>query len=270
MKLSIITINYNNRDGLKRTIESVISQTFKDLEWIVIDGGSKDGSKELIEHYSEHFSYWVSEPDNGIYNAMNKGIRVAKGDYIQFLNSGDSLHNPHSLSFVFSNKINADILYGDLYLTNGISETKLEYPDTLSLKFFYDNTLCHNSTFIKRQLLLDEPYEESLKIVSDWEFFIKQALHNRSFLHINTTIIRYDTTGISSLNDQLVKEERAKVINDLIPEMLIQDFKKMDEMENTLSNGQVQKVLKYGKKNKFYHKLITATLTFIERVDFSL
>ena len=82
MKLSIITINYNNRDGLQKTIESVVSQSFKDFEWIVIDGGSNDGSRELIERYAESISYWVSEPDNGIYNAMNKGIRVSKGDYL--------------------------------------------------------------------------------------------------------------------------------------------------------------------------------------------
>ena len=102
MKLSIITINYNNREGLKRTIESVVNQTFTDFEWILIDGGSTDGSKELIEQYSNRFSYWVSEPDNGIYNAMNKGLRAAKGDYLQFLNSGDRLYNAQSLASCFS------------------------------------------------------------------------------------------------------------------------------------------------------------------------
>jgi len=83
-KLSIITINYNNCAGLKRTIDSVVSQSFKDYEWIVIDGGSKDGSKDLIEQYSDSFTYWVSEPDNGIYNAMNKGIEKANGEWMLF------------------------------------------------------------------------------------------------------------------------------------------------------------------------------------------
>ena len=85
MKLSIITVNLNNREGLQKTIDSVVNQTFRDFEWIVIDGGSTDGSKELIEQYADHFAYWVSEPDKGIYNAMNKGIKVAKGEYLQFL-----------------------------------------------------------------------------------------------------------------------------------------------------------------------------------------
>lgn len=93
MKLSIITVNLNNRDGLKRPIDSVVSQTFTNYEWIVIDGGSTDGSRELIEQYSNHFAYWCNEPDKGIYNAMNKGIAHAKGEWLQFLNSGDVLYS---------------------------------------------------------------------------------------------------------------------------------------------------------------------------------
>lgn len=89
MKLSIITINFNNRDGLQRTINSVLSQSFKDFEWIVIDGGSTDGSRNLLEIYKKYFSYWCSEPDKGVYNAQNKGISVAKGEYMSFMNSGD-------------------------------------------------------------------------------------------------------------------------------------------------------------------------------------
>ena len=98
MKLSIITVNLNNRDGLKKTIDSVISQTFKDFEWIVIDGGSTDGSRELIEQYVNHFAYWVSEPDKGVYNAMNKGVKKAKGEYLQFLNSGDWLRDENTVN----------------------------------------------------------------------------------------------------------------------------------------------------------------------------
>ena len=108
MKLSIITINYNNKNGLQKTIDSVISQTFKDFEWIIIDGGSTDGSKELIEKYSQHITYWVSEPDKGIYNAMNKGIKVAKGEYLFFLNSGDYLVQPNTINQIFTQSPNTD------------------------------------------------------------------------------------------------------------------------------------------------------------------
>ena len=88
-KISIITINYNNCEGLRRTIESVVNQTCRDFEYIIIDGGSTDGSVDVIKRYADNIDYWVSEPDKGIYNAMNKGIRMATGDYVQILNSGD-------------------------------------------------------------------------------------------------------------------------------------------------------------------------------------
>lgn len=101
-KLTIITINLNNKAGLQTTIDSVIAQTYKDFEWIIIDGGSTDGSKELIEKYTNYIKYWVSEPDKGIYNAMNKGIKVAEGEYLQFLNSGDSLFSNSVLSDIFT------------------------------------------------------------------------------------------------------------------------------------------------------------------------
>ena len=90
MRLSIITINYNNREGLRKTIESVVNQTYRNFEYIIIDGGSTDGSVEVVKEYADRISYWVSEPDNGIYNAMNKGVLAANGKYIQFLNSGDT------------------------------------------------------------------------------------------------------------------------------------------------------------------------------------
>ena len=112
MKLSIITVNLNNMEGLQKTCDSIISQTFKNFEWIVIDGGSADGSKELIEEYGSNISYWVSEPDKGIYNAMNKGIKVAKGEYLYFLNSGDYLFDSNALSDVFLDNPKEDIVYG--------------------------------------------------------------------------------------------------------------------------------------------------------------
>ena len=97
-KLSIITINLNNQSGLIKTIQSVISQTFKDFEWIIIDGDSTDGSKELLKKHIQHFTHCISEKDNGIYNAMNKGIKLAQGEYIYFLNSGDYLCNKDTMA----------------------------------------------------------------------------------------------------------------------------------------------------------------------------
>lgn len=112
MKLSIITVNLNNLEGLKKTYESVVSQTFTDYEWLVIDGGSTDGSREFIEQHQDKFVYWCSEPDKGIYNAMNKGIMRAKGEYLNFMNSGDCFACEETLLGVFGKLRTADILYG--------------------------------------------------------------------------------------------------------------------------------------------------------------
>ena len=112
VKLSIITVNLNNLEGLKRTYESVVCQTFTDYEWIVIDGGSTDGSREFIEQHQDKFAYWCSEPDKGIYNAMNKGIVRAKGEYLNFMNSGDCFACEETLAGVFGRERTADILYG--------------------------------------------------------------------------------------------------------------------------------------------------------------
>ena len=118
MTLSIITINYNNAAGLEKTIKSVISQTCKRYEFIIIDGGSKDGSKDIIEKYQDQITYWVSEPDNGIYNAMNKGVKVAKGEYCIFMNSGDIFVDNDVIRDVFNIGFSADIITGGIIILN--------------------------------------------------------------------------------------------------------------------------------------------------------
>jgi glycosyltransferase involved in cell wall biosynthesis len=118
-KLSIITINYNNADGLQKTIKSVISQTFKNFEYIIIDGHSSDKSIDVIKENENYFAYWCSEKDRGIYDAQNKGIQKAKGDYLLFLNSGDCLENEKVLEKVFALTPKEDLLYGELIFDFG-------------------------------------------------------------------------------------------------------------------------------------------------------
>ena len=268
MLLSIVTINFNNCCGLQKTIESVVKQTFKDFEWIVIDGGSTDGSRELIERYADHFSYWVSEPDRGVYNAMNKGIKVAKGDYLQFLNSGDWLLDETSLERCFSHPFTGDIVYGDLlFVKDDGTNVKSCFPKPLSLRYFYQRSLGHNASFIRRELLQEELYDERFKIVSDWAFFLKQALRNRCFEYIDETISCFDTNGVSCVNKELVNRERETVLHEQLPDMLALDFKKMDEMEALLASNQVRRVLTLGKKKRLYHKIITAVLSLLEVSD---
>jgi len=213
MKLSIITVNLNNKDGLQKTIDSVISQTFKDFEWIVIDGGSVDGSKELIEKYSDQISYWVSEPDKGIYNAMNKGIKQAKGEYVLFLNSGDYLFSTDVLQKIFSFNNSSDIIYG--YVAREIDGTVQNLTgflskDDISLIDLYYQTIPHQGSFFKTSLFERFGlYNENLKIVADREFYIKTIIYgNISVKFLPITVSYFDDGGISSTSPSYMKEKQ--------------------------------------------------------------
>lgn len=198
MKLSIITINYNNCEGLRKTIDSVLSQTWKDFEWIVIDGGSTDGSRELIEQYQEHFAYWCSEPDKGVYNAMNKGIAKAKGEYLNFMNSGDTYYEAETLQKVFAEKRSADVVYGDCLKVYEDHTEMMVYPNSMEFYVISEGMICHQAMFIRSLFLKDNPYDESMKICADRKHLIGVALGGGSFVHAGTVICRYDMSGMSS------------------------------------------------------------------------
>lgn len=223
MKLSIITINYNNRDGLKTTIDSIVSQSFKDFEWIVIDGGSTDGSRELIEQYADHFAYWVSETDKGVYNAMNKGIVLAKGEFINFMNSGDGFASPTILEEIFSTSHTADVLYG--YMMRGgldgeVNNLSMMKPNLTWIDLYQDG-LPHQATFIKRSLF-DQfgLYDENLRAVSDWKFFVNAFVyHTTTSEFIPKKIAVYAEGGIS---DVMGWEERQRVAKELFPLAMVE------------------------------------------------
>ena len=265
--LSIITINYNNVDGLKKTIDSVIRQSYNDFEWIVIDGGSTDGSVGIIEQYAQYISYWVSEPDKGIYNAMNKGIDVASGEYLLFLNSGDCFYGDRVLEECFPIEHKADIVYGDMAFSYGDHVVVHRYPDNLSFKFFLNNSLGHPSSFIKRSLLKEEHYNEQLRIASDLEFWFKTALSNGSFRHLDKVVSVFDTTGISSTNQELDREERQILISKYVPRMVLDDYDQLLQLEKDMDDIQVKEVMKYGHKKRVYHKIITLSLLVVRFID---
>ena len=213
-KLSIITINYNNSDGLKQTIESVLEQTCQEFEYIVIDGGSVDSSIQHILAYQNRLKYWCSEKDSGVYNAMNKGIRQAMGEYLLFLNSGDFLCDNNVLEKVIPTLSGIDIVYGDILLKSASGETRaLIYPDKLSVKYMFKDTIGHPASFIKRSLFVNSLYSEHFKIVSDWEFFLKKIIKEEvSYKHIHLLVSIFDLNGISSQNLKLNEQERKEVL----------------------------------------------------------
>ena len=230
MVLSIITINYNNLEGLKKTIESVRSQSFRDYEWIVIDGGSTDGSKELIEKNKNQFTYWVSEPDRGIYHAMNKGIAQAHGEYCQFLNSGDYYIAADTLEQMFANNDLADVNYGDQWCSkDGQIVEKRVYPDKMGLTYLFKSPLGHQASFFRTSAIKEHPYKEQYNISADRAFFLELYVHGYAFKHIHQPIVYFDTEGIGS-NAKTLSERRRQfhaIKREFFSDQVVADIERM-------------------------------------------
>lgn len=232
MLFSVITINYNNCEGLQRTIESVIGQTYKDYEFLVIDGGSTDGSVEIIKKNAESISYWVSERDNGIYHAMNKGVAQAHGDYCIFMNSGDCFFNNNVLNIIKSANSNDDIIIGKVSVNKpGVI---ISPPPKGELTFYhlYSGSIPHQGSFIRTELLRKYPYDENLRISSDWKFFVQtMIIDNCSVRFVDEYIAIYDLNGFSSDNPKLMREEKESVLKELFPPRVLEDFRMIKASE---------------------------------------
>lgn len=231
MKITIITINYNNAVGLKRTLDSVASQTYHEFEHIVIDGGSTDGSVDIIKDYvNQCVMYdvlWVSEPDKGIYDAMNKGIKKASGEYLLFLNGGDTLASEKALEEVAPHLEGDDFIIGRVYFSvNGerISTSPLLSEKDMSMYYMYLHGINHQSAFIKHQLLVNMPYDTTVRMNADWQFFVQQiVIRNATVKFVNLIIADFDKTGLSS-NTKAVVEERQVVLEKILPERICRDY----------------------------------------------
>lgn len=236
-KISIITVNYNNADGLRETIKSVMEQSYDAIEYIVVDGASTDGGVEVLESFRPNLAHALSEKDAGIYNAMNKGIKLATGDYLLFLNSGDKLIGPRIIEEVVAQGLPADLVYGDLKFFDEVKAWTWNLPDKLTFRFFYDSTLPHPSTFIRRELFDTVGlYDEELKIVSDWKFFMLAVTrHNCSYRHIGQIVSAYNFEGISSKpeNQQAIQVERSKVLAETFP-LFIADYEELGQLQKEM------------------------------------
>lgn len=214
MILSIITINYNNLDGLKKTMESVFAQTCKDFEYIVIDGASTDGGAEYVREYAKNLTYWVSEKDTGIYNAMNKGVRAANGDYVLMLNSGDFLVDNHVIERILPELNGTDIIQGNIrikqrnveYINRGYGRSNISFLDVQNGHFLHQAAFCRRDLF-ERFGYLDESY----KYVSDTIFFIKTLGYGgASFRYVDIDIAYFDMTGVSCSKDERIVTRHRK------------------------------------------------------------
>lgn len=215
--IDIVSVNLNNKEGLERTIKSVLAQTcFDEINYIIIDGGSTDGSKEIIKKYKKYFGYSTSRQDKGIYNAMNKALSHLKGDYVLFLNSGDYLASETIIEEVLKYLDGTTIVYGNEYFegckkpvslggvsimvhSNEIVRSFVEYPDEIDETFFNGNSLPHQATFIKCDYMKEHPYDENYKVVSDGIFFQEAIIENKvTYKHIPVTVSYFNLHGISS------------------------------------------------------------------------
>lgn len=271
IKLSIITINYNNKSGLQKTVDSVLSQTFTNFEYIIIDGGSADGSTDILGQEQDRITYWVSEPDKGIYNAMNKGILQAKGEYLQFLNSGDWLVNENILSKIFDEDRTAEILYGDLNEILPTGEVKRQVPlsvERLTMANFNSNThatIQHPASFIKNTLFEKGLYDENYKIIADIKFFIERVIMQHCTVeYLPFVITNFNLEGLSSnpANWSKTIEERARIFSELLPPRILKDYEVLFQVKNSV----LLKHIPFLEKTNGLNKWINAGVGFILKV----
>jgi len=264
-KLSIITVNLNNKEGLEKTIKSVMFQAFSDYEYIIIDGGSTDGSVEVIKQYANKITYWVSEPDSGTFNAMNKGILKAKGEYCQFLNSGDILHSETALSDIFGKDYIEDIITGNIIevhsnkttLRKGRPSVREQEGKCLTAFDLFAGSLFHQATFIRRKLFDQYGlYDEKYRIVSDSTFFFNLiALNGVKVKYIDVVVVYFDMNGISNVNVSLDEKEREEAFRDLLPPAILEDYIYFRKMELDFHNMLKYKISYHS--GRFINKLVT-------------
>lgn len=253
MKLSIITINYNNAEGLRKTLASVASQTYRDIEHIIVDAASTDGSVDIIREYESANSLntnsliikWTSEPDGGIYAGMNKGICKATGDYVQILNSGDMLAAEDVTERMFnalsalgsrlSTENGIPILYGNMLksydgrtiINRDTCGNGMYTPE--SFLYFYKGTLNHDCAYIRRDLFDKYGlYNERMKICSDWEWYVRAiVLEGEKPIYTNIDVTIFDMNGVSESrgkNADLIKKERREYLESIIPPAILKDY----------------------------------------------
>ena len=220
-KVSIVTINYNNLEGLKRTYESIACQTYKNYEWIVIDGGSNDGSEKFLEEHSDEMSFWCSEKDKGVYNAQNKGTSHASGEYVIYMNSGDTFFDTNVLEDIFLGYQTEDILYGDwTQVFQDGTERKMEPSQNVDYMFFLTNNICHQAMFIKTSLLKESPYDESYRLYADWAKWSEFSYKGKRFKYYHRPICKFMMGGMSGENEENNAKERARVKKEFYPEAI--------------------------------------------------
>lgn len=212
-KVSIITITYNAEKYIERTILSVCSQTYKNIEYIIVDGASKDNTLHIIENYKSNIHTLISEPDKGLYDAMNKGLAVATGDYVWFMNAGDVIFDENTLFNIIQHSGGEDFIYGDTIVIDENGNTKPYHKQkpldsTLSYKSFINGMIiCHQSILVKRTLAATYDFSH-FKLACDIEWCIKTVKNCKTFRDTNIVISKFLDGGVSQNNRMKAVKER--------------------------------------------------------------
>lgn len=214
--VSVITVCYNSAHLLQRTIKSLRLQTYSEIEYIVIDGASKDNTKQIIKENQDIINLWISEPDNGLYYAMNKGLDLANGDYVIYINAGDMFSSPDTLEKVFANhQDDVDIYYGDTMILaenqKEIGSRRLNPPKQLTKNSFrWGMTVCHQSIFIKRTIA--PKYNTSYRITADYDWVLTSIENAKKIVNTNTYISKFLSGGLSSKHIVKANKERFRIM----------------------------------------------------------
>jgi glycosyltransferase involved in cell wall biosynthesis len=261
LKLSIITVNLNNCQGLEKTLESVDCQTYRDFEYILIDGESTDGSNELIQKYKSSFTYQISEPDSGVYSAMNKGIIKARGEFLLFLNSGDFLINKDVLNDVFCSNHKADFLLGRCNISeNGVVVHTTNPPPKITFRYLYEMGLAHQSTFIRRELFEKFGlYREDFRYNSDIDFWYRTIiLQCCSTVTLSTIICDYNKEGISSKDSKTdtYLGELAEIYANPLLQLFIPDY------DSWIAERKEMHILYWVKSKKLLYGILVGIYQF--------
>lgn len=219
-KFSIITVTYNAGKVLEDTIRSVIAQTYRNVEYIIVDGGSKDHTLEIADQYREHISRIISEPDKGLYDAMNKGIRLATGDYLCFLNAGDKLHDHDTLQqaiHTLKDKEQPDVIYGETAIVDDeghfLHMRRLSTPDRLDWKSFKQGMLvCHQAFFAHRELAVKHLYDLQYRFSADFDWCIRIMKEAKCIHNTRLTLIDYLNEGMTTRNHKASLKERFRIM----------------------------------------------------------
>lgn len=257
MKLSIITICYNQPD-IEETCESIVNQTFQDFEWIIIDGGSTDGTLKQLEKYKNRINILISEKDNGRYNAMNKGIKLAKGEWLNFMNGGDSFKDSNTLERIFSKNYDKKVLYGfmNLIKING-EELIHKYPENVDKAFFLNHGINHQASFIKRELFKEFGlYEENYNSIADWVKWVCFSVNGIKFQLIPEVIANFKQDGVTfNYSDEILNKnlkDKTEVIYKYYTESELKKLNPYKKEYIKFLGLKIIKILKYINKTIIY------------------